>query len=384
MKLKSLNLMFPTTACAGNEKLNIHNHDRLRAQRTRGVYGIVFGLVLLLSAGVVIAQQVGAVSFGHSAAANEDWTHGPYLGALGNYFADVDHDGRADAIVVNWDTVTVRRSNGSNFGPNEDWTHGPYYGSHGTFFADVTGDGWADAIVVNDDTVTVRRAMADCFIVCWNLRFGPNEDWTHGSYFGAFGTFFADVTGDGRADAIVLNADKLSVRASNGSSFGPVSITAEDPAFAFRGEVGETFFDMNADGKADLIMVNWHTIQVRVANGGGFNSPAIWADDSGGAPFFPNRGIAFASVLDNGSLCCFAHPVDPIMLRVTGANILVNRSCRIVNSLDIHTCSWPPEDWTTNPYVGSRGTFFADVTGDRQADAIVVNDDTITVRRAIP
>jgi hypothetical protein len=47
-------------------------------------------------------------------------------------------------------TVTVRRDTGSDFGPNEDWTHGPYFGTLGIFFADVTGDGKADAIVVND------------------------------------------------------------------------------------------------------------------------------------------------------------------------------------------------------------------------------------------
>ena len=31
--------------------------------------------------------------------------------------------------------------------PTEDWTHGPYLGNRGIFFADVTGDGRADAIV---------------------------------------------------------------------------------------------------------------------------------------------------------------------------------------------------------------------------------------------
>jgi hypothetical protein len=54
--------------------------------------------------------------------------------------------------------VTVRRSNGSSFLPNEDWTSGPYLGSRGIQFADVTGDGRADAIVVNDNRVTVRRS----------------------------------------------------------------------------------------------------------------------------------------------------------------------------------------------------------------------------------
>jgi hypothetical protein len=59
-------------------------------------------------------------------------------------------------------TVTVRRSNGTQFLPNEDWTHGPYSVGNAAYFADVTGDGCADAIVINNlptnSTVTVRRA----------------------------------------------------------------------------------------------------------------------------------------------------------------------------------------------------------------------------------
>jgi len=94
--------------------------------------------------------------------------------------------------------ITVRRSNSKLFTANEDWTHEAYFGTRGTFFTDVTGDGRADAIVVNDDTVTVRRSSGN--------DFGPNEDWTHGPYFGTRGTFFADVDGDGKADAVVSNA----------------------------------------------------------------------------------------------------------------------------------------------------------------------------------
>ena len=55
----------------------------------------------------------------------------------------------------------VQASNGlavGYFSGNESWTSNPYYGTRGTFFADVTGDGKADAIVVNNDKVTVRRA----------------------------------------------------------------------------------------------------------------------------------------------------------------------------------------------------------------------------------
>ncbi|MBL8254597.1 MAG: S8 family serine peptidase, partial [Candidatus Competibacter sp.] len=83
----------------------------------------------------------------------------------GVYFADVDDDKMADAIVVGDNKITVRRSNGGSFLPNENWTTNPYFGNRGTFFADVTGDGKTDAIAVNTvsfppntHSVTVRRS----------------------------------------------------------------------------------------------------------------------------------------------------------------------------------------------------------------------------------
>ncbi len=57
------------------------------------------------------------------------------------HLADVtgDGNGRAD-VAVNQTGVTVRRSNGIRFQPNEDWSHGGYYGSIGNSVdpADVT------------------------------------------------------------------------------------------------------------------------------------------------------------------------------------------------------------------------------------------------------
>ena len=151
---------------------------------------------------VTVRRSTG-VDFGANSGANEDWTHGACFGSRGTFFADVDGDGRNEIILVNDDTITVRRNTGSDFGPgpqaNQDWSHGPCFGSIGTFFADVDGDGRADCILVNSDTVTVRRSTGN--------DFGPgpqaNEDWTHGPCFGSKGTFFADVTGDGKADIIL-------------------------------------------------------------------------------------------------------------------------------------------------------------------------------------
>ncbi|MCU0238653.1 MAG: VCBS repeat-containing protein [Pyrinomonadaceae bacterium] len=98
------------------------------------------------------------------------------------YFADVTGDKRADAIVVNNDRITVRRSDGRSFGNNELWTNEAYYGQRGTFFADVTGDGKADAIVVNNGSVVVRRSDGS--------RFAENEFWTKNPYYGERGTYF--------------------------------------------------------------------------------------------------------------------------------------------------------------------------------------------------
>jgi bacillolysin len=247
---------------------------------------------------------------------NQDWTGGPYYGTRGTFFADVTGDGKADATVVNDNTVTVRRSTGAAFGPvREDWTHGAYYGTRGTYFADVTGDEKADAIVVNDNNVVVRRSTGS--------GFKPNEYWTSDPFYGILyssddwppvarnATYFADVTGDGKADAIAVGHDSVFVRPSTGSGFGP---SQDWTRGAYYGYHGTYFADVTGDGKADAIVVNDNNVVVRRSTGSGF-----------------------------------------------GQN----------------------EYWTSNPYYGTRGTYFADVTGGGWADAIVVNDNNVVVRRSM-
>jgi hypothetical protein len=102
----------------------------------------------------------------------------------------------------------------SSFGAEESWTSNPYFGTHGTFFADVTGDGRADAIVINAINdglitylrITVRRSDG--------AGFKPNETWLQELWPNGT-SFFADVTGDGRADWILVKPTKVVVRRSN-------------------------------------------------------------------------------------------------------------------------------------------------------------------------
>jgi hypothetical protein len=57
------------------------------------------------------------------------------------------------------------------------------------------------------------------------------EDWIHGAFYGSRGTFFADVTGDGRADAIAVNDDTRNrAPPSASSSRAPVSLSAGQPS----------------------------------------------------------------------------------------------------------------------------------------------------------
>jgi hypothetical protein len=228
------------------------------------------------------------------------WTKGPYYGTRGTYFADLTGDGKADAIVVNDDAVTVRRNTGIEFGPNEDWTHGAFYGTRGTYFADLTGDGKADAIVVNDDTVTVRRNTGS--------GFGPNEDWTQGAFYGTRGTYFADLTGDGKADAIVVNDNAVTVRRNTGTGFGPNEDWTHG---AFYGTRGTYFADVTGDGKADAIALNNDTMTVRRNTGSGFGPNDNWTQ----GPFYGTRGTHFANLTGDGKADAIAVKDTAVVVR---------------------------------------------------------------------
>jgi len=265
-----------------------------------------------------IVNAANALKFGYFSG-NEAWTTQSYYGERGTFFADVTGDGKADAIVVNNSGIVVRPSTGSlqngGFSGNQVWTTQSYYGERGTFFADVTGDGKADAIVVNNSGVVVRPSTGSL----QNGGFSGNQVWTTQSYYGERGTFFADVTGDGKADAIVVNNSGVVVRPSTGSlQNGGFSGNETWTNSAYYGTRGTFFADVTGDGKADAIVINDNGVTVRPSTGS----------------------------LQNGGF---------------SGN----------------------ETWTNSAYYGTRGTFFADVTGDGKADAIVINDNGVTVRRAV-
>ncbi|MER5889598.1 trypsin-like serine protease, partial [Streptomyces sp. NPDC001941] len=138
--------------------------------------------------------------------------------------ADIDGDGKADLVQhrTNGDLV-VYRNLGTKLGPGTVMSSGWGRFVDGAdlgrlYFADVTGDGKADLIVHGrDGKVSVRKNMGTYFDggTDWSSGWGRFVD---GADLGRL--YFADITGDGKADLIVHGRDgKVSVRKNMGTYF---------------------------------------------------------------------------------------------------------------------------------------------------------------------
>lgn len=231
-------------------------------------------------ADAIVSNRTGisvSLSDGTQFQRNDIWTREPFFGSVSNrvnnYFADVTGDGKADAIVVNQSGITVRRSNGTRFESNETWTREPFIGGLGNYFADVTGDGKADAIVVNSNGITVRPSDGTKFL--------RNEQWTNEPLYGNATVYFADVNGDGKADAIIVHSNGITVRLSNGREFlrGRTWVR-----HAYYGGITTTFVDVDGDGKADAVVVNPDGIAIRFSDGESFVDTEFWSRN----PYYGN------------------------------------------------------------------------------------------------
>lgn len=167
---------------------------------------------------------------------------------------DVDGDGTADLVLADDLKLVVAPSSGEGFRGLEVW--GPVVGGgDGVRFADVTGDGRADEIVVDGEYVHVRPSTGTSFL----------GETAFGAPAGRGGTWFADVDGDGAADMIVVSAaGAVTVRTWNGKGFEPLP-GADWSRGLLLGTPTNAFADVTGDGRADALSVNWAQIVVRRA-----------------------------------------------------------------------------------------------------------------------
>jgi hypothetical protein len=277
------------------------------------------------------------------------------------YISDVTGDGKADLIGVEPNDVVVWPSDGTRFVPGSTpWLSQTLVGQirsagqQTVFFVDVSGDGVADAVVDGDDAISVA--------VSHKNGFGALTPWSTFPFSPDLLLAFADTNGDGTADAIGVDFDGIWVALSSGTAFPSPSETMWLTTLFFGGcSPGDAFADVTGSGRNDLIGLNGE-ILVEPSMGSAFDldGGSAWAGDSCGL-----KGNFFADVNGDGK-------ADAIAVSTSGIQVLLSTG----TSFEVGPSG---ADWTTVPFYGAVATFFADVNGDKRADAIAVDNGSVLV-----
>ena len=196
------------------------------------------------------------------------------------HLADVTGDGRTDLILISQkEGVYVMLSNGRGFDVDKPWYSKEPPLNNMTFrspsFADVTGDGKTDLILISKDGTYVVPSNGQGFDVDkrWFGKDGLLKDLNFWS------RSFADVTGDGKTDLILISKDGTYVVPSNGQGFDVDKrwYSHEKSPLTDMNSWLPSFADVTGDGKTDLILFSKHDgVYVMPSNGQGFDVDKPW------------------------------------------------------------------------------------------------------------
>ena len=186
--------------------------------------------------------------------------------------ADVNGDGRPDALVCSQNTVAVLMGNGDgSFQPFTNTNFNTGFGPNTPAIADVNGDGVPDMVVPNGGALGLaHQTLAGILLASGNGTFLPEVEYAAAtSNTDAVGAVdVADINGDGIPDLIVTSGfsygpspQQVGVLLGNGDgTFQPsvvFSTNAPRP-------LGVAAIDLNGDGKPDIVTSNFDQTAVSV------------------------------------------------------------------------------------------------------------------------
>ncbi|HET9955911.1 MAG TPA: VCBS repeat-containing protein [Polyangiaceae bacterium] len=126
--------------------------------------------------------------------------------------ADVDGDSHSDALLAYTDRIEVLLGSSKGLAANHTWLNDLQLQPPGVLFADVTGDGRPDAVRIDSGGMSAFPSVGD--------RFDPLARSLKGLRMGQRGNAFADLDGEGHTDAVVQDTSNMWIFLSSSKNFG--------------------------------------------------------------------------------------------------------------------------------------------------------------------